>query len=181
MALSSYIFMATCSIYYSKRGLTFSTIMVDLSLSLLIFFSFCIVRLVAVWWGSHIMSPRYALAKATVIMSGHCWPVPLKETFKHLRQVWLSLCGVSGSWCAQGFVWALWASLVGMAFDSKHDFAPPTILLGLLLCTWTQGSFSGGIQHCPVDGCSAVSCSFGGLTGEDDCTSFYSAVLCLYI
>ena len=89
--------------------------------------------------------------------------------------------GVSGSWCTQGFVWALQVSLVGMGFDSKHDFAPPTILLGLLLCTWTQGSFFGGIQHCPVDGCSAVSCSFGGLTGEDDCTSFYSAVLCLYI
>ena len=29
------------------------------------------------------------------------------------RQVWLSLCGVSGSWCAQGFVWSLWASLAG--------------------------------------------------------------------
>ena len=34
------------------------------------------------------------------------------------------------------FVWALWASLEGMQFDSKCDFAPPTILLGLLLCTW---------------------------------------------
>ena len=27
-------------------------------------------------------------------------------------------------------------SLVGMGFDSKCDFAPPTILLGLLLCPW---------------------------------------------
>ena len=26
-------------------------------------------------------------------------------------QFWLSLCGVSGSWCTQGFVWAFWASL----------------------------------------------------------------------
>ena len=31
------------------------------------------------------------------------------------------------------FVWALWASLVGMGFDSKCNFAPPTILLGLAL------------------------------------------------
>ena len=46
------------------------------------------------------------------------------------RQVWLSLCGVS--WHAQGFVWALQVSLVGMRFDSKCDFAPPTILLRLL-------------------------------------------------
>ena len=32
------------------------------------------------------------------------------------------------------FLWALWASLAGMGCDSKRDFAPPTILLGLLLC-----------------------------------------------
>ena len=42
-----------------------------------------------------------------------------------------------GSWCTQVSVCALWASLAGMGFDSKHDFAPPTILLGPLLCSWT--------------------------------------------
>lgn len=31
-------------------------------------------------------------------------------------------------------------SLVGMGFDSKREFAPPPILLGLLLCSWTQGN-----------------------------------------
>ena len=31
------------------------------------------------------------------------------------------------------FVWALWASLVGMGFDSKHEFTPPTIFLGFSL------------------------------------------------
>ena len=35
------------------------------------------------------------------------------------------------------FVWAILASLAGMGFDSKCKFAPPTILLGLLLCPWT--------------------------------------------
>ena len=55
------------------------------------------------------------------------------------RQVWLSLCGVSC--CAQGFVWALWASLVGMGFVSECNFTPLTILLGLLLCPWTWGIF----------------------------------------
>ena len=70
-------------------------------------------------------------------------------------QVWLSLCGVSGSWYAQGFVWALQASLVGMEFDSKCGFATPTILLGLLICPWTWGIF-----FCwdPTFSCSAVSC-----------------------
>ena len=32
-------------------------------------------------------------------------------------------------------------SLVGMGFDSKHNFAPPTIMLGLLLCPWTWAIF----------------------------------------
>ena len=34
------------------------------------------------------------------------------------------------------YVWALWASLAGVGFDSKREFTPPTILLGLLLCHW---------------------------------------------
>ena len=36
-------------------------------------------------------------------------------------------CEFPGSSCAQGFVWALRASLVGIGFDSKHDFIPPTV------------------------------------------------------
>ena len=63
---------------------------------------------------------------------------------RHLNtqtQVWLSLFGASESWCTQGFVGALCTSLVGMGFDSKHDFTTPTILLGLLLCCWTWGIF----------------------------------------
>ena len=45
------------------------------------------------------------------------------------------------------FVWALWASLVGMGFDKKCEFAPPTILLGFLLCPWTWGISSQPLQH----------------------------------
>ena len=37
------------------------------------------------------------------------------------------------------FVWALWASLAGMGFDSKCDFTLHIILLGLLLCPWRWG------------------------------------------
>ena len=36
------------------------------------------------------------------------------------------------------FVSALGASLAGMGLDSKRDFTPPTILLGLL-CPWMRG------------------------------------------
>ena len=46
-------------------------------------------------------------------------------------QFCLSLCGVSGSWCTQGL-----SPLAGMGFDSKCNFTPPTILLGLLFCPW---------------------------------------------
>ena len=77
------------------------------------------------------------------------------------------------------FVRALKVSLAGIGFDSKCDFAPPTVLLGLLLCLWTWDTFFffGVIQHSPVDGCSAASCNFGLLTGEDERMSFYSAIL----
>ena len=39
-------------------------------------------------------------------------------------------------------------------------------------------SFS-GIQHSPVDGCSAASCNLGVLAGEEECMSFYSTVSCV--
>ena len=66
---------------------------------------------------------------------------------------------------------------MGMGFDSKCIFAPPTILLGLLLCLWMWGIFFffGGIQQSTVEGCSAVSFNFG-VPVEDDRTSFYSAI-----
>ena len=35
----------------------------------------------------------------------------------------------------------------------------------------------GGFQHPPVNGCSATSCNFDVLAGEDELTSFYSAIL----
>ena len=65
-----------------------------------------------------------------------------------------------------------------MGFDSKRDFAPSTILLGLLLCPWAWGIFFfGGIHHSPDDGCLAVSCNFGVLAGEDEHMSFSCAIL----
>ena len=62
-------------------------------------------------------------------------------------QFCLSLCGVSGSWCTQVLFWAPFVSLAGMGFDSKCDFAPLTILLGLLLCPWMRGISLKLLQH----------------------------------
>ena len=66
------------------------------------------------------------------------------------QQVWPVSCGVTAplpqSWCMQGFVCALQASLGGMRFDLKRDCTPPTIVLQLLLCLWLWAIFFGGFQ-----------------------------------
>ena len=73
-------------------------------------------------------------------------------------------------------------------FDpSKHLWKVWGLILNaispLLLSCWGFSfalehgvSFFGGIQHSFVDGCSATSWNLGVLTGEDECTSFSSAV-----
>ena len=110
-------------------------------------------------------------------------PLPLRQATADLclhrrysntpRLVWLSLCGVSASWCTQGFVRALRPSLAGMGFDYKRDFSPHTILLGLLLCPWIWGIF---FWWDPTFSCQWLfSCeSYFGVLAEDECTSFYS-------
>ena len=83
------------------------------------------------------------------------------------RQVWLSLCVVSGSWWTQGFVWVssepLWQvwSLIMNAISSLLQF-----YWGFSFTLGYGISFFGGIQHSPADGCSAASYNFGALTGE---------------
>ena len=93
------------------------------------------------------------------------------------RQIWLSLCWASGSWCAQVLfepsehLWWIWGLILnvtllllpscwGFSFSLEHGV-----------------SFFGGIPHSPVDGCWALSCNFGVLPGEDEHTSFYSTNL----
>ena len=76
----------------------------------------------------------------------HPEPLPLRQStadpYLHRRHsntvLSQSLWGLWVLVCTR-FVWALWASLAGMGFDSKSEFAPPTIFLGLLLCPWMWG------------------------------------------
>ena len=56
-----------------------------------------------------------------------------------------------------------------------RDFTPPTISLWFLFVFGHGVSFSGELQHPPVNGCSTASCSFGVLVDEN--TSFYLAIL----
>ena len=87
----------------------------------------------------------------------------------------LSLCGVSGSWCTQGVFEPSERLWWGMGLILN-------MILPLLLSCWgffiaLGYIFFCGILHSPVDGCSAVSCNFGVLVGEDEHVSFYSTVL----
>ena len=94
-------------------------------------------------------------------------------------QFWLSLCGISGSWCTQGLFEPsehLWW-IRGL---SLNEISP------LLQICWGFSFALGhgvsffvcGIQHSPVSDCSAASCSFGVLTEENEHTAFYAAILC---
>ena len=64
-------------------------------------------------------------------------------------------------------LWKVWGLILNMI---SH------LLLGHLLCSWTWGIFFGGIQHSLVS-CSAASCNFEVLTGDNECMSFYSSIL----
>ena len=115
----------------------------------------------------------------------HSEPQPLQQATADLylhrrhsntqRQVCLSLCGVY--WCTQVLfepfknLWWVWGLILN-------------VILPLLLSCWGFSfnlgcgvSFFGGIQHSPIDDCSAVSCNFGVLSEEDECISFYSIIL----
>ena len=72
---------------------------------------------------------------------------------------------------------SLWVThLAGVGFDFI------VIVLFLLShggCFFVFGcgvSFFGGFQ-CPVNGCSAASCDFGAIIGDNECTSFSSSIL----
>ena len=72
-----------------------------------------------------------------------CWPYFHRRhsntvLSQSLWDLWVLVC--------TSFVSALWASLAGMGFDSKHDFAPPTIFLELPLCPLKWGISSKPLQ-----------------------------------
>ena len=92
-------------------------------------------------------------------------------------QFCLSVCGVSGSSCMQGLfgpsecLWPIW----GLILNSISPLL--TSCWGFSFPLDVGHLFFGRIQQSPVDGCSAASCNFGVLAGEDEFMSFYSAIL----
>ena len=89
--------------------------------------------------------PRSNAPRAPCLVAVHCWPIPPRgHSNRVLSQslwgLWVLVCTT--------FVWALWVSLADMGFDSQCDFAPPTVLLGLLLCPLIWGISSQLLQCC---------------------------------
>ena len=128
------------------------------------------------------LCPSTAAVSAPGHSASHCQSRTSPEVSKHSQaSAAQSLVGLlllsPGSQSTEGFVCALQASLAGMRIDFKHNWAPPTIAVKLLLCPWMWGMFFGGFQHFAIDRCSATSCKFSILTGKDKHMPFYSAIL----
>ena len=131
------------------------------------------------WWlygGDHgdllqegLCHTRCAAPRAPAPVAGHCWCVPLQETPKHSSGS-VSV-RVSGSCYAQDLfepsdhLWWVWGLILNMISPLLPSWWGLSFALGCGV------SFLGGIQHSPVDSCSAVSCNFGVLAGEDEHTS----------
>ena len=71
----------------------------------------------------------------------------------------------------------LWvANPAGMGFDFIM-ITPPYHLAEISPLSFSHKVSFLGYQHPPVNGCSRAGFDFGVLKGEDDCKSFYSAIL----
>ena len=68
------------------------------------------------------------------------------------------------------YLWQIW----GLILNVISSLLP--FCWGFLFTPGHRVSFFGGIQYSPVDGSSAVSCDFGVLAGEYECTSLYSTI-----
>ena len=68
-------------------------------------------------------------------------------------------------------LWQVWSFVLNVIFPLIQSCWGFSCSLGCGV------SFICGIQHSPVNGCSAVSCNFGVLEGEEDHTSFYPTIL----
>ena len=100
-------------------------------------------------------------------------PNPHRRHSNAQKQVWLNLREVS--WCAQVLFepteqfWQVWGLILNMILPLLPSCWGFSFALGC-------GVFFGGIEHSPVNSCSAASCNFGLLT-EDECTFLYSTIL----
>ena len=86
---------------------------------------------------------KSAAPRAPVPVAVHCWPVPPQETLKH-SSVSASVESLGPG--AHKVCLSPLTSPVGMGFNSKGEFAPLIVLLGLPLCPWAWGISSQPLQ-----------------------------------
>ena len=72
-------------------------------------------------------------------------------------------------------LWWVWCLILNVILPLLTSY------LGFSFAPGHGASFFGGIQLSPIDGCLAVSCNFGVLAGENECTSFYSTILIIVL
>ena len=108
------------------------------------------------------------------------WQATAADPYLHMRQ---TLKGRSGSVSMASLgtqniffepskhLWQVW----GLILSVISPLLP--FCLGFSFALGHGISFFGGIQHSPANGCSAVSCNFGVITGEDEHMSSYSPTL----
>ena len=139
------------------------------------------------WW-------LYGRVNGNLLQEGLCHiqlcctqsPCPLRQATAHLY-----LCRRHSNTVLAQSLWGLWDLVhIGFFEPSEHLWPVRGLILNVIspflpsywCCSFALGrgvSFFGGIQHSPVDSCSAASCSFGVLGGES--TPFYSAILCCQV
>ena len=102
----------------------------------------CFPVLCKFWWlhgGLMVTSPRGFMLYPDQL---HPEPLPLQQSTTDLylhRRHSNTVLSLSLGPGAQKFCLSPLSVFGGNEFDSKHDFTPPTILLGLLLCPWMWG------------------------------------------
>ena len=92
------------------------------------------------------VTPRSAAPIAPAPVVGHCWPGPLQETLKHSKIV-LTLSLWDLLVCTR---FCLSPLSVGMGFDSKCNFTPPTTLplgVGYLYLVGSNSLLSVAVQQ----------------------------------
>ena len=92
------------------------------------------------------------------------------NTQRQARSMWAFLVHTEVLFEPSECLWWVW----GLILNAISPLLPSCWCFSIALGRGIS-SF-GGIPHSTVDGCSAVSCNFGVLAGEYECTSFYSTI-----
>ena len=120
-------------------------------------------------------TPGSAASRALAPTAGCYWPVPLQETQTLKGRSSSVPVGFPGAlkvlFEPSEHLWWVWGLILNAILPLLPSCWGFSFVLGCGV------SYFGGIQRSPLDGCSAASCNFRVLTGDDECTAFYATIL----